>query len=161
MIPEELRTYDPVYAHEYYMKHRKLKGRKKSSGTSTKTKYKLKNSSKKSSKKKSSKSKANKARESTASLNADGVKAAEVAKQKAENDKKEFMKSVKKAWDSKIKDLEKQAKSAKGEDLEKLKTAIATAQVEYKQQKKTVDSYYKESYLKELDNIKKDKKMRK
>lgn len=30
------RTYDPVKAHEYYMKHRKLKGRKKRSSKDTK-----------------------------------------------------------------------------------------------------------------------------
>lgn len=32
--------YDPVYAHEYYMKHRQLKGRKKSSTNTSKATYK-------------------------------------------------------------------------------------------------------------------------
>ena len=33
---EEERKYDPKYAHEYYMKHRKLKGRKKKKSSSKK-----------------------------------------------------------------------------------------------------------------------------
>ena len=144
--------YDPVKAHEYYMKHRKLKGRKKKNSVKPKNKYKKKSSGKK---KGSSSSKG-----STKGLNEKGLEAAAIAKQKAKNDMADFNKQLKKSWEPQIKELQNKAKNATGEELEKLKTEIATLQVKYKAQKDTVKKYYDEVYYKELAEIKKNKEMR-
>ena len=143
--------YDPAKAHEYYMKHRKLKGRKK------------KNSSvkpKKGRKKKSSGKKGSSSKGSTKGLNEKGLEAAAIAKQKAKNDMADFNKQLKKSWEPQIKELQNKAKTATGEELEKLKTEIATLQVKYKAQKDTVKKYFDEVYYKELSEIKKKKEMR-
>ena len=137
--------YDPAKAHEYYMKHRKLKGRKKKNSVKPKNKYKKKSSGKKG----SSSSKG-----STKGLNEKGLEAAAIAKQKAKNDMADFNKQLKKAWEPQIKELQNKAKNATGEELEKLKTEIATLQVKYKAK------YYDEVYYKELAEIKKNKEMR-
>ena len=144
--------YDPAKAHEYYMKHRKLKGRKKKNNSVKPKKGRKKSSGKK---KSGSSSKG-----STKGLNEKGLEAAAIAKQKAKNDMDDFNKQLKKSWEPQIKELQKKAKNATGEELEKLKTEIATLQVKYKAQKDTVKKYYDEVYYKELAEIKKNKEMR-
>lgn len=146
--------YDPVKAHEYYMKHRKLKGRKRK-GTNNSVKPKKRKGKKSSGKKSSSSSKG-----STKGLNEKGLEAAAIAKQKAQNDKADFNKELKKTWEPQIKELQNKAKNASGEELDKLKTEIATLQVKYKAQKDLVKKYYDEVYYKELAEIKKNKEMR-
>ena len=88
------------------------------------------------------------------------LEAAAIAKQKAQNDKADFNKELKKAWEPQIKELQNKAKNASGEELDKLKTEIATLQVKYKAQKDLVKKYYDEVYYKELAEIKKNKEMR-
>lgn len=145
--------YDPAKAHEYYMKHRKLKGRKKKN---TSVKPKKSKSKKSSGKKKSSSS----SKGSTKGLNEKGLEAAAIAKQKAQNDKADFNKKLKAAWEPQIKELQNKAKNATGEELDKLKTEIATLQVKYKAEKDLVKKYYDEVYYKDLAEIKKNKEMR-
>lgn len=145
---EEERKYDPVYAHEYYMKHRKLKGRKK----------KRKTSSKKKKTKKLTYNSMVKALEK--GLNETGQKMAAVEKQKLKNEKKELDKALKKKWNDKIKELEEKLKNATDEEKENLKTQIAIMQVDYETEKKIVKDYFDAQYMNKLNALSNDKSMR-
>lgn len=156
------KNYDPQKAHEYYMKHRKLKGRKKKGSTVKTLNKKARHKASSSKKKKGKKASATATMKSILNtLNEQGAREAEIQKQKVANEKKEFMKSLNKKWKDKIKELEQKAKSATDEELDKIKTEIATAQVDCKAEKDLVTKYYNNVYLGKLTEISKDKNMRK
>lgn len=141
--------YDPVKAHEYYMKHRKLKGRKKKRKTS--------------SKKKSTKPLSIKKQISNlmSGLNETGTTTAEIELQKIENDKKEFNDKLKKKWNDKIKEIKKRIENATEEEKEALKTELATMQVAYKNEKKIVKDYFESLSLMKVSEISNNKDMKK
>lgn len=138
--------YDPVKAHEYYMKHRKLKGRKK-----------------KSSKKKSTKPLSVKKQLSNlmSSLNDVGTRTAEIELQKIENDRKELNDKLKKKWNDKIKEIKKKIENATDEEKEALKTELATMQVDYKNEKKIVKDYFDTQSIAKVSEIANNKDMKK
>lgn len=130
--------YDPKKAHEYYLKHRKLKGRKKKSKSKAKklsfsaTVKKLENA-----------------------LNETNKKLAAVEKQKLKNEKKELDKALKKKWTDKIKEFEDKLKTATDEEKETLKTQIAILQVDYETEKKIVKDYFDAQYMSKLTELSK------
>lgn len=141
--------YDPVKAHEYYMKHRKLKGRKKKKKTS--------------SKKKSTKPLSVKKQLSNlmSSLNDVGTRTAEIELQKIENDRKELNDKLKKKWNDKIKEIKKKIENATDEEKEALKTELATMQVDYKTEKKIVKDYFDAQSIAKVSEIANNKDMKK
>ena len=145
---EEERKYDPKYAHEYYMKHRKLKGRKKKKSSSKK----------KSPRKLSIKTQI---KNLMASLNDAGARAAEIELQKLENDKQELNQKLKEKWNAKIKETKERIKNASEEEKEALKTELATMQVDYKAEKKIVKDYFEAQSLNIVAQIASNKDMKK
>lgn len=145
---EEERKYDPKYAHEYYMKHRKLKGRKKKKSSSKK----------KSPRKLSIKTQI---KNLMASLNDAGARAAEIELQKLENDKQELNQKLKEKWNAKIKEIKERIKNASEEEKEALKTELATMQVDYKAEKKIVKDYFEAQSLNIVAQIASNKDMKK
>ena len=143
--------YDPVKAHEYYMKHRKLKGRVRAV-----TKMKAGKAKKATgSKKKSSAKKVN--RTSTKDFNTEGLVQATKAKDKINTEKKEFTKKL----NAELKEKLKQLKAGlEGKTDDEKADAIARLKVQYDDIKKKVNSYYKEKYARELDTIRADAKYR-
>lgn len=134
--------YDPVKAHEYYMKHRKLKGRKKKAKKPKKLTFSamVKNLEN--------------------SLNDVGKRQAEIEKQKLQNEKQELNKALSKKWNDQIKELKKKLENATDEEKEELKTQIATMQVDYKAEKKLVKDYFDMQYMNKLNALSSDKSMR-
>lgn len=136
------KKYDPVKAHEYYMKHRKLKGRKKKKKKAKKVTY------------------ASMVKNLEKSLNAEGQRQAEIEKQKLENEKQDLNKALSKKWNDQIKDLKKKLETATEEEKDQIKTQIATMQVDYKAEKKLVKNYFDMQYLNVLNAISNNKSMR-
>lgn len=126
--------YDPVKAHEYYVKHRKLKGRKKGKG------------------RKKSASKTN--RLSLTNLNESGLSAANKAKASINIEKKEFNKKLSEALKNKVKELKEKMKDATEVERE---AAVLALKDKFAEIKKQTNAYYKEKYAREIDTIKADK----
>lgn len=134
-------VYDPVKAHEYYMKHRKLKGRKKKA---------------KSTKKGGKAKKQN--RLSLANVNESGVAAANTAKAQVNSEKKDFNKKLSTILTNKVKALKQQLANATPEEREK---AVQELKDKYAEIKKQANAYFKERYAQEVDKIKADGKYKK
>ena len=126
--------YDPVKAHEYYMKNRELKGRNKA---------------------KTPEEKAAAARKSTKTLNEQGKAVAKQVKAAINEERKAAYKVVTQAVSAKIKELRKQWKS-QGLSAEEIKARVAEIRAEAKEQKKQIKALFEEKYLQELDKIKAD-----
>lgn len=134
-------AYDPKKAHEYYMKHRKLKGRKKksSSGLSLKVK--------KTKKKKGSK----KTKKLTLDgLNEAGKAAANDAQAKINVEKKALTKKINEEMKKRISDLKTQMQGMT--DTEKA-VAVEKIKLEYNAMKKAANAKMKERYNAELQAI--------
>lgn len=131
--------YDPVKAHEYYMKHRKLKGRKKRTITL-------------------SEEEKQKARSSTATLNMEGKAAAKQIKQQINEEKKAAIKVISQSVSSQVKALRKMWKE-QGISKEEISARVKEIREKAKEQKKQIRALYKEKYLQELDKIKQDQNM--
>lgn len=131
--------YDPVKAHEYYMKNRQLKGRKKAQ---------------------TPEEKARAQRKSTKSLNEQGKAVAKQVKAAINEERKAAYKVVTQAVSAKIKELRKQWKS-QGLSAEEIKARVADIRAEAKEQKKQIKALFEEKYLQELDKIKADPQFRK
>ena len=131
--------YDPVKAHEYYMQHRQLKGRKKA---------------------KTPEEKAAAERKSTKKLNDMGKAAAKQVKKAIQEERKAAYKVVTKAVSAKIKELRKQWKS-EGLSKEEIKARVEEIRAEAKEQKKQLKAMFEEKYLQELDQIKQDPQFQK
>lgn len=138
-------AYDPVKAHEYYMKHRQLKGRKKAQ----KPKNLYAKKSKGSKKKATSKNRFN-----TDNLNADGMSAYNEAKAKNTVEKKDFTKKLNDEMKKKIADLKKQLAGMSDSDKE---VAIEKIRQQYKDIKSKATQYFKEKLGRDMDAIKADK----
>ena len=131
--------YDPVKAHEYYMKNRQLKGRKKAQTPEEKAKAQ---------------------RKSTKNLNEQGKAVAKQVKAAINEERKAAYKVVTKAVSAKIKELRKQWKS-QGLSAEEIKARVADIRAEAKEQKKQIKALFEEKYLQELDKIKADPQFQK
>lgn len=131
--------YDPVKAHEYYMKNRELKGRSKA---------------------KTPEEKAKAARKSTKTLNEQGKAVAKAVKAAINEERKAAYKVVTQAVSAKIKELRKQWKS-EGLSAEEIKNRVAEIRAEAKEQKKQIKALFEEKYLQELDKIKQDPQFKK
>lgn len=130
--------YDPVKAHKYYMKHRKLKGRKK----------------------KSPEEQAKAKRRSLKGLNESGKAAAAYVKSAIMAERKADYKKVNKACTEKIKALRAEWKK-QGLTKEQMKEKAKEVREKFKEYKKKLKDVYDEKYLQELDKIKQDPSMRK
>lgn len=179
--------YDPVKAHEYYMKHRKLKGRKSTSGLNDTGKEAAKYVKEKLT---NEKKQAIESMKTLVNAQADSVKA---KIEQIRNEKKERSERLKQeqerinqlserirnmepgpARDRARAELKKKREAIKGKRAEnkakneKLRTEIAgmregikklrTAFTDYK---KKMKEHYDNKYIQELDRIKGDKNMRK
>lgn len=131
--------YDPVKAHEYYMAHRQLKGRKKAQ---------------------TPEEKAAAQRKSLKGLNDMGKAAAKQVKKAIAEERKAAYKVVTKAVSAKIKELRKQWK-AQGMSKEEIKARVEEIRAEAKEQKKQIKAMFQEKYLQELDQIKQDPQFKK
>lgn len=128
--------YDPAKAHEYYEKHKQLKGRKKAESD----------------------------RKSTKGLNEKGKAAAAHVKETIAAEKKAFMDKLKEQTKEKIAALRDKLKHMSKEERkkyrEKIREEIAKIRSDYKAAKDKAKADFSEKYLKELDDIKKDKSFR-
>lgn len=192
--------YDPVKAHEYYMKHRKLKGRKKATAKKTTSKgrkagksaaqkaaEKLQKEQEKAAKKKlKEEEKAKKAAEkaakksakgskgstakgktakapktkkssagttSTKGLNAAGLKSAQDAKARIDEEKKNFTARLNRLMREKIEALQN---STQGMTAEERGAKIRAIREEYDSIKTQAAELFKTKYIQELDKIKSD-----
>lgn len=139
MAADEARKYDPKYAHEYYLKHRKLKGRKKGK------------KKKSGSKKKISDALAIRVLEEDASKNKKFVAAVE--KEKIAQERKEAVAKVKKKYAEIIKSMKEQIDKATPEELEPLKNKLAELMVDYQKAKQTIKAFYLMKYMARLKEI--------
>lgn len=120
--------YDPVKRHEYYMKHRKLKGRKKRMSTA--------------------------GLNEDGKIAAAEVKAGINAEQKEYLDKqKEVMNGQIKALREQLKGMSKEERKARKEEF---KQRIKALRDLYKDHKAKVKEFFNEKYAQELDKIKAD-----
>ena len=131
--------YDPVKAHEYYMKHRKLKGRKKKSDL---TPEELKA----------------RERRSTKTLNDYGKAAAKQVREQINAEKKAAIKAISQGVSDQVKALRKMWKE-QGVSKEEISARVKEIREKAKAQKKKLRELYKEKYLRELDKIKQDSTM--
>lgn len=124
--------YDPVKAHEYYMAHRKLKGRKKGGVTLGTT--------------------------STAGLNEEGKVAAKYVKENLTAEKKKLIEAVKEQMNIMIQqlraELKRMNKYEKKMRKEEYKQKIADLRAKNKEWRTKVKEYYNALYIKELDGLK-------
>ena len=129
--------YDPVKAHEYYMKHRKLKGRKK----------------------------ANSKRKSLKGLNELGKAAAAEVKEAIMEERKAEYDALKEQFKERIAALRAQLKALPPDQRAARKAEfeakIKGIRAEHKEAKAQVKEAYEEKYLQELDKIKQDRSFRK
>lgn len=120
--------YDPAKAHEYYMKHRKLKGRKKRTSTA--------------------------GLNEAGKIASSEVKEAINAEKKEYLDKqKEIMNGQIKALREQLKGLSKEERKARKEEF---KQRIQALRDLYKDHKAKVKEYFEEKYAQEMDKIKAD-----
>lgn len=131
--------YDPAKAHEYYMQHRQLKGRKKAQTPEEKAKA---------------------ARKSTKTLNDQGKAVAKQVKEAINEERKAAYKQITQAVSAKIKELRNQWK-AEGLSPEEIKARADEIRAEAKEQKKQIKALFEEKYLQELDKIKADPQFKK
>lgn len=131
--------YDPVKAHEYYLKHRKLKGRKRAK-LNTKVRAKKKKSGK-----------AKKVNEKTlmASMNDQQKEQALEAQARIKLQKQEFTKKLNETIKAKIKEAQASATT----DADK-KIAAEKIKLQYAEVKKQANAKFKADLLNELKSIK-------
>ena len=127
--------YDPVKAHEYYMAHRQLKGKKKNSNKSYDEIMAEK-------------------RKTTYGLNDEGKAAAKQIREAINAEKKEALKKVSESVKNKIKKLRAYGKSHHYDKLT-LKRLAEELRSQAKEQKKQLRALYNEKYYQELDNLRK------
>lgn len=126
--------YDPVKAHEYYMAHRELKGRKsgKSSLTFGTT--------------------------STVGLNEEGKAAAKYVKENLTAEKKKLLESIKELMNTMIQqlraELKRMNKHVRKARKEEYKQRIADLRTKNKEWRTQVKDRYNALYIKELDGLK-------
>lgn len=124
--------YDPVKAHEYYMAHRKLKGRKKGSVTLGTT--------------------------STAGMNEEGKAAAKYVKENLTVEKKQVNEVLKQQMNDKISALRAELKRMNKYERKARKAEyqqkIADLRAENKEMRQKIKDYYNAQYIKELDALK-------
>lgn len=131
--------YDPVKAHEYYEKHKKLKGRRKKSKADEDRKQRRK---------------ARKKRLSTDGLNEAGLEASEYVKSQLDVEQKEFLSNMNKQMKDKINELKK---SMTGLSEREKAVAIQKLKDDYKEMKAQAKEYFEEKYAQEMDGIRSDK----
>lgn len=120
--------YDPVKRHEYYMKHRKLKGRKKRTSTA--------------------------GLNEDGKIAAQEVKEAIKAEQKEYLEKqKEVMNKQIKALREQLKGMSKEERKARKEEFKKKIQGLRDL---YKDHKAKVKEFFEEKYAQEMDQIKAD-----
>ncbi len=123
--------YDPVKRHEYYMKHRKLKGKKSRTSTA--------------------------GLNEDGKIAAKEVKEAIMAEKKAYLEKqKGIMNNQIKSLREKLKAMSKEERK---KNKEKIQEQIKGLRALYKDHKAKVKDFYNEKYAQELDKIKADKSM--
>lgn len=129
--------YDPVKAHEYYMQHRKLKGRKNKYAGMTYDQIMAEK------------------RKTTYGLNDMGKAAAKQIRESINAEKKEALKKIAEAVKAKLKQLRKTLKS-QGYDAKSIKVLCEGIREEAKAQKKKCRELYNEKYYQELDKLRKE-----
>lgn len=138
-----MRTYDPVKRHEYYMKHRKLKGRRRAA--------KVKKVTKKKGSKKKAKKVTYKTRTSLEGLTPEQTTAAKEAQARIKIDKQEATKKINAEITAKAKELKA---SMAGKSEKEKAVAVELLKQQYSDIKKKVNDYYKELYAREVEKIK-------
>lgn len=133
--------YDPVKAHEYYMQHRQLKGKKKNANKT----YDQIMAEK---------------RKTTYGLNDLGKAAAKQIREKINEEKKAAIKMIAEAVKTKLKQL-RQTLKAQGYNKQSIKTLCEGIREEAKAQKKKCRELYNEKYYQELDKLRQEPEFKK
>lgn len=123
--------YDPVKAHEYYMKHRQLKGKKK----------------------KTPEEQATADRKSTKSLNDEGKAAAKQIKAAIQKKRRQAYRDISDNLSDQLAALREQMK-LEGYSTDEIKEKAEELRAQAKEAKEQAKAQFEEEYLKELDQLK-------
>ena len=134
--------YDPVKAHEYYMKHRNLKGKKNKYDGMTYDQIMAEK------------------RKTTYGLNDMGKAAAKQIRESINAEKKEALKKIAEAVKARLKQLRETLKS-QGYDKYSIRSVCEGIREEAKAQKKKCRELYNEKYYQELDKLRNEPEFKK
>lgn len=132
--------YDPVKAHEYYMQHRQLKGRKKSKLSDAEL--------------------VEKRRKTTYGLNDKGKAVAKQVKESIMSEKKQVLKQISENLKIAIKQLREMMKM-QGYGKDQIKQLVEELRQSAKEMKKQARELYNEKYYRELDKLKQEPEFKK
>lgn len=151
------KDYDPQKAHEYYMKHRKLKGRNGSGASintlsTSKAKTKIKDVSYSTGSSTQTKQKV-----STAGLNEIGRQKVNAVKSNIKQKQEKALASLKSKVEDKIRSIQESIKSTKDKgQKEALRNKIKQLRESYKTSKENIKSKYNKEYAAQVQKIKQD-----